>query len=141
MKSLSDLQNLLSEEDKRKLQADKEERDKQSIETQKRLESSRVKEMNLEYFPAFIRMNYPELRGYSNKTLIDLGKEFKDYLHEVFKDDLKKGEAIWDIDVHTIVKSQLFDPFSINGYHPALIIHFGEFIERMKNDILKQSPK
>lgn len=141
MKSLSDLQNLLSEDDKKKLQADKEKRDRQALEAKEKIESLTVKEMNVEFFPHFIRMNYHELRRHSNKALIDLGNEFKEYLHDVFKDDMKKGEKIWDIDGKTVVWRQMTDPFSIKGYHPAFVFHYCEFIEKMKKEILKQSSK
>lgn len=134
MNTLSDLQNILSEEEKEKLFTEKAEREKQAIEAQKKIDALAVKEMNLDYFPAFIRINYPELRGESNALLIELGKEFKKYLKEVFKENLKKLEPIWDIDPKTVVWKQMTDPFSFKGYHPALLLHLCDFMDKMKKE-------
>lgn len=139
LSGLSSLQSLLSDSDKKKLAEEKTKRDQQEIEAKKKIEALTVKEMDIESFPAFIRMNYVELRSYSNKALMDLGKEFKDYLHEVFKADMKKGEKIWDIRPATVVWRQMSDPFCIKGYDPVFVFHYCEFVEKMKKQILEQT--
>ena len=90
--SLSDLQSLISEEDKKKIADDNNKREEQAIEAQRKISELTFKEMNVECFPAFIRLNYPHLRGYSNAVLINLGREFKIYLEDVFKGKLKERE-------------------------------------------------
>ncbi len=91
--------------------------------------------MNLEFFPHFIRANYPEISDVSNEDLMEIGKDFKSYLIEKFKDKEDKLEPIWDIDAKTVIMNQVSkDPFMVNGYNPGLIIHFGDFVEKMKNE-------
>ena len=91
--------------------------------------------MNLEYFPQFIRANYPVIANESNEDLIEIGTEFKKYLEDKFKDNSDKLTSIWNIDGHTVVMNQVRkEPFNVNGYHPALIIHFGDFIEKMNKE-------
>lgn len=141
--SLADLQSLISDEDKKKIVEEKEKRDKQMQEAKEKIANLTVKEMNIAYFPAFIRMNFEELRSQPNDVLYELGREFKKYLEDVFKADLKKGEKIWDIEPITVVRNQMSDPFSMKGYHPALLFHFCEFMEKMKKEaealIIKQN--
>jgi len=92
--------------------------------------------MNLEYFPQFIRINYPALKNESNEDLIDLGSEFKKYLEDKFTNDMQKLEPIWNIDAHTVIMNQVNkSPFMMNGYNPVLIIHFELFIEKTKNEL------
>jgi hypothetical protein len=94
--------------------------------------------MNIEFFPQFIRFNYPELRGEKNDVLIEMGKAFKEYLQDVFKGKEDKLEPIWNIDPQTIVKNAIFGGFLYNqthGYHPGLIIHFSDFVDKMKKEI------
>ena len=137
MNSLSSLQSLLSEDQKNKLKEEREEkekRDKQFADAKARIASLTIKEMNVVHFPVFVRLHYPKLRTQSNSTLIQLGEEFKKYLEEVFKGKLKKLEPIWDIDPKTVVWKQMTDPFSIKGYHPALMLHWCDFIDKMKKE-------
>ncbi len=43
-------------------------------------------------------------------------------------------EPIWNIDAKTVIMKQVKkDPFSVNGYHPALFMLFSEFVDKMKN--------
>ncbi len=86
--------------------------------------------MNIEYFPHFMRANYPMVANESNDMLIEVGTEFKKYLQEKFSDKMDKLEPIWDIDPKTIVMNQVNNnPFYMNGYHPAIFILFNEFIK------------
>lgn len=89
--------------------------------------------MNLEFFPHFIRKNYPSLGTESNETLIEVGEEFKKYLEDVFKDKMDKLEPIWDINPLTVIMND-GHPFKVNGYHPVLIIHFEQFVEKVKKE-------
>jgi len=138
LRSLDSLQNLLSDEEKQKVSTENEKRDKQWKDAQEKIKKCTIKEMNVMFFPAFIRMNYPELRNEKNDVLFALGDEFKKYLKEVFKEDFRKLEKIWDIEIGTIVMNKMRDPFSINGYDPVFILHFGEFCKKMKEEALKQ---
>ena len=91
--------------------------------------------MNTEYFPHFVRLNYPSIGNETNELLIELGSEFKKYLEETFKDNKEKLEPIWDIEPKKVIMNQINkSPFTINGYHPALIIHFEKFVEKVKEE-------
>lgn len=141
MKSLADLQNLLSDGEKKKIADEKEKRDKQMKEAKERISNLTIKEMNILNFPVFIRMNYPELRDQRNDVLYVLGEEFKKYLEDVFKADRKRLEKIWDIEFGSVVMRKMSDPFSVNGYDPVFVIHFGEFCKKMKKEALKLNGK
>jgi len=89
--------------------------------------------MNTQHFPHFIRANYPDLKNETNELLTELGGEFKKYLEERFADKMDKLEPIWDIEPKTIIMKQVCkDPFTMNGYHPALLIHFSDFVTKMR---------
>ncbi len=91
--------------------------------------------MDTQYFPHFIRANYPLLKDETNELLIELGDEFKKYLEEKFANDMDKLKPIWDIEPKTVIMNQVNrSPFKINGYHPALLIHFSDFVTKMKNE-------
>ena len=93
--------------------------------------------MNTQYFPHFIRTHYPVLRSETNELLIELGNEFKKYLQEKFEGKMDRLEPVWDIEPKKIIMNQVNKvPFTIEGYHPAFIIHFGEFMEKMRNEAL-----
>lgn len=90
--------------------------------------------MNTQYFPHFVKLNYKSLKDIDNMLLIELGNEFKTYLKEKFVDKMDKLEPIWNIEPKTIIMNQVNkNPFTVNGYHPALILLFDEFITVMKN--------
>lgn len=143
MKSLSDLQSLLSEEQKSAIAKEKEKRDSQMLKAKEAIKNLTIKEMNTFYFPAFIRISFSGegITSESNDLLITLGNEFKSYLQNIFKGDMKKLENIWDIEPMAVVKRKMSDPFAIKGYHPALIIHFCDFMEKMKKQALEQLKK
>ncbi len=85
--------------------------------------------MNTTFFPNFIRGNYPALSNETNKTLIELGEEFKKYLEKKFEGRMDKLESIWDINPQTVIKNQMNPTsFSTNGYNPILFIHFEHFV-------------
>jgi len=89
--------------------------------------------MNTEYFPHFIRANYPSLGSESNDTLIEAGEDFKIYLEGKFKDNVHKLDEIWNIDPKTVIMNQVNQtPFLVNGYHPALILHFENFVKEIQ---------
>jgi len=89
--------------------------------------------MDLQYFPHFIRKNFPDAPG-TNEQLIEIGKEFKAYLLETFKGKEDKLEAIWDISPMKVIMNS-YHPFKVNGYEPALLIHWDLFIQKMKKEI------
>jgi len=54
--------------------------------------------MDTQYFPHFIRKNYPKIEG-DNKDFIEIGEDFKKYLLETFKGKEDKLEKIWNISI------------------------------------------
>jgi len=92
--------------------------------------------MDLQYFPHFIRKNFPEVPG-TNEQFIEIGKEFKAYLEETFKGKEDKLVAIWDISPLKVIMNS-DHPLKVNGYEPALLIHWDLFIQKMKNEINEQ---
>jgi len=95
--------------------------------------------MNTEYFPHFIRANYPNMTGETNELLVEFGDEFKKYLVEKFASNPEKLETFWNIDPKTVVMNMVKNsPFLINGYSPALILHLDEFV---KEQIKKGPPE
>lgn len=94
--------------------------------------------MDTQHFPHFIRANYPVIANESNEDLIEMGDEFKKYLEDKFKGDLDKLKPIWDIEPRTVIMNQVNrNPFTMNGYHPALLIHFSDFVTKMKNEAIQ----
>lgn len=98
--------------------------------------------MNTQHFPHFVKANYPSFRNESIETLIEVGDEFKNYLEEKFKDNVSKLNDIWNIEPNHIIMMQVNKtPFRVNGYHPALILHFEEFFkqeaEKAKNELIQ----
>ena len=94
--------------------------------------------MNTQYFPHFCRANFPETQNESNELLIEMGNHFKEYLEDKFKDNMDKLEPIWNIDPMKVIM-QMGHPFKTNGYHPALLIHFSQFVEKIKKEAENQS--
>jgi len=89
--------------------------------------------MDLNYFPHFIRKNFPEVPG-TNEQFIEIGKEFKAYLLETYKGKEDKLEKVWDISPMNVIKND-GAPFRVNGYEPALLVHWSLFIEKMQKEI------
>ena len=86
--------------------------------------------METQYFLHFIRKNFPDVKV-TNEEAEEIGKEFKKYLLEVFKGKEKKLEKIWNISpMKVIMESD--HPLKVNGYEPALLIHFDLFVQKMK---------
>lgn len=84
--------------------------------------------MNTKHFPIFIKLNYPQI-VISDEEAISVAEMFKKYLLDKFKDDKAKLEPIWDIEpMNAIMRSN--HPLFTNGYHPAFILHFHEFIKQ-----------
>ena len=88
--------------------------------------------MNLEYFPQFFRINYPKVEA-TKEEITNIGNEFKKYLIQTFKGKEDKLENIWNIDPLNIIPNR-FHQLKTNGYEPALIIHFGLFVEKIKKE-------
>lgn len=67
----------------------------------------------------------------SNEDITEIGIGFKDYLKEKFKGKEDKLEPIWNIDAEKVIMNQVNkEPFKVNGYHPALLIHFNLFVKQ-----------
>ncbi len=87
--------------------------------------------MNLEYFPQFIRYNFKSLVSQENEVLLEIGTAFKMYLKETILDK-EALNKIWNIDPKNVIINQANkNPFYVNGYHPALIMHFHQFSDIM----------
>ena len=85
--------------------------------------------MDTQYFPHFCRANYKEIGNEPNEDLIELGNFFKNHLKAKFADKMDKLEPIWDISPKTVI-NQIGNPLKINGYHPALLLLFDNFISK-----------
>ena len=83
--------------------------------------------MDLKYFPQFIRKNYPQVADASNEDLMEIGKDFKNYLQSMLDGKEDKLASIWDINPKTVIRNEC-SRFKVNGYNPALLIHFDDFI-------------
>ena len=85
--------------------------------------------MDLQYFPHFIRKNYPEIADITNEEINEIGLQFKEYIKEVYKDSQDKLDKIWDISPMKVIMNSEH-PLKTNGYEPALIIHFGNYVKK-----------
>lgn len=87
--------------------------------------------MKTEFFPAFLKINYPEFE-IENEDAIQIGNEFFKYLFEKFNGDESKLETICDIEPLKAILNREH-PFKVNGYDPALVYHFSEFVKLNTN--------
>lgn len=83
--------------------------------------------MNTEFFPHFMRSNFPAFE-ITNEDAIEIGESFKFYMTEKFKDEPDKLNTIWNIDPMNVIPN-LGHPFKTNGYDSVLVLHFTLFIE------------
>ena len=80
-------------------------------------------------FRFFVRKNYPSV-DISNEDLDELCVEFNNYLDalnlapEIIKRISPKNEME--------VILQMDNPLKQNGFHPAMLLHFGQFIAKMQ---------
>ena len=65
--------------------------------------------MDLQYFPHFIRKNYPEIADITNEEINEIGLQFKEYLKEIYKGEQDKLDKVWDISPMKVV---------MNAEHP-----------------------
>ena len=91
--------------------------------------------MDLQYFPHFVRRNFPYIQ-ISNEDAIQVGENFKEYLLETYKGKEDELERIWDITPLSILRNSfnmdIFNPRTVNGFSPALLLQFDKFIEKSK---------
>lgn len=89
-----------------------------------------------------MRANYPMVANEPNETLMEIGEGFKEYLSNKFAGQMDKLEPIWNINPIDVVMAQASnDPFKINGYHPALLIHFKNFIDKTMTEAQSSDAK
>ena len=83
-------------------------------------------------FRFFIRKNWKH-NDLSNDELDDLGEEFEKYLNE------KLSKDAWDKIVPKDPQEVIRDmdhPLKENGFHPAFMLHFMDFLKIMKDNNL-----
>jgi len=92
--------------------------------------------MNLEFFPHFLRSNFPMVKSeLSEEAITTIGVGFKKYLEKKFEGKEDNLEPIWNIDANKVIMNQVNkEPFKVNGYHPALLIHFQEFCKAFSDE-------
>lgn len=96
--------------------------------------------MELNFFPHFVRGNFPSAANFSNEDLKEIGSDFKAYLLEIYIDDRDKLQKIWDINPASVVINQVQNTIGyVNGYHAAFVYHFTDFVEKMKKDIADEN--
>ncbi len=83
--------------------------------------------MKLEYFPHFLKINYPS-SDFKESEARELGEAFKIYLEKTFEGKENVMKAIWDIHPIKII-AQRHHPLKVNGYEPALVLHFKQFLD------------
>jgi hypothetical protein len=72
-------------------------------------------------------MNFKDI-DITNDDAIKIGEDFKNYLLEKFKDNTDKLNDLWNIDPIYIIRN-MGNPFNVNGYDPALVLLFTEFVK------------
>jgi len=86
----------------------------------------------LTWFYHFMRSNFPEAtKEVSGTVLSDVSFMFSDYLDKLPEDLYKEIVPCSNVDV--IMKMTAPPPFYENGYHPALVAHFHQFLEQSKS--------
>jgi hypothetical protein len=88
--------------------------------------------MQKDVFRYFIRINYPNLQTQiTNEDCDEIGKSFSDYLKDNLKEDVIIKIVPKDA-IDFITNSE--HPLKMNGFHPALLLHFYNFIKKMKEE-------
>lgn len=83
-------------------------------------------------FRYFIRKNFPEAgEKMTNQSIDELGEEFHRYLDVKLSDEAK--EKILPTGATEIIMNS-DHPFKTNGFHPAYVLHFNEWIDQMKEE-------
>jgi hypothetical protein len=83
--------------------------------------------MDLKIFRFFIRKNYSEFSEtlqLTNYDLDELGKSFNEYLEKLPIELVEKITPKNEIEVIMNIDH----PLKMNGFHPALLLHFNEYI-------------
>ena len=82
-------------------------------------------------FRFFVRKNYPSVE-ISNEDLDELCIEFNNYLDalNLAPELIKKIAPKNEMEVIMAMDS----PLKQNGFHPAMLLHFGQFIAKMQAD-------
>ena len=79
-------------------------------------------------FPIFLQSNYPKFNNELNKELRErLWGEFEIYLNKLSEEIKNKILPTGLADVMLNVDN----PLRQNGWHPALILHFNQFFEKI----------
>lgn len=80
-------------------------------------------------FRYFIRKNFPEIGQISNEDIDEIGIEFHKYLDGKLNEEQK--EKILPKSAMDIVMNSEH-PFKTNGFEPAYILHFTQWIKENK---------
>jgi len=90
-----------------------------------------------EWFRYFLRKNYPQVMGVvENEQCDEIGVEFDKYMKEKCAEEVL--EKIMPKDAMEVIL-QADHPLKMNGFHPALLLHFDEFVKKMQSEIEEES--
>jgi len=77
-------------------------------------------------FRYFIRKNFPEIGDMSNEEIDQIGVEFHNHLDTKLNDEQKK-RVLPKSAVDVVMNSD--HPFKTNGFEPAYVLHFTQWIK------------
>jgi hypothetical protein len=77
-------------------------------------------------FRYFIRKNFSELDEITNEDIDEIGVEFHNYLDNKLSEEQKQN--ILPKDVMSVIL-QADHPFKTNGFEPAYVLHFTQWIK------------
>ena len=93
--------------------------------------------MDTKYFFHFMRINLPEV-PVTEEQALEIGEDFKKFLQNRFKGKEDRLEKMWDI--NPIKAAMNFDhPLMVNGYDPAFVLLFGEYVKEEAEKASKES--
>lgn len=87
----------------------------------------------VDLFRYFLRKNYKEI-DISNEKCDNIGEEFYKYLRELNLTEKQKQNILPKNTLDVILNSD--HPLRTNGFPPAYVLHFAQFIEQQKEKAL-----
>ena len=83
--------------------------------------------LSIEMFQFFTRKNHPDVK-ISHADLVNIYLGFGEYLEDLHLDNNTKSKIFPQSEAEIILDME--NPLKINGFHPALLLHFNEFIQQ-----------